>query len=121
MASTSTAGATNVRWRLLALAMGASFVNQFNRISMPVAGDLRIMDGYQISPVDMGLIYSAFLLGYTLFMTPGGWLVDRLGPRRGVGGDGSGLGPVRGPDRGGGPGVRGGRGPLGGPSSQSGA
>ena len=80
MALTATS-ATNVRWRLLGLAMAASFANQFNRISMPVAADLRIMDRYAISPVEMGMIYSAFLLGYTVFMTPGGWLIDRLGPR----------------------------------------
>ncbi len=51
---------------------------------MAVAGDLRIMTEYRLDPVAMGLVYSAFLLGYTLFMTPGGWLVDRLGSRRSV-------------------------------------
>ena len=28
----------------------------------------------------MGAVYSAFLLSYMLFMTPGGWFADRLGP-----------------------------------------
>ena len=62
--------------------MAASFVNQFNRISMAVAADLRIMERSEIDPVAMGMVYSAFLLGYTVFMTPGGWLTDRFGPRR---------------------------------------
>ena len=30
----------------------------------------------------MGSVYSAFILGYALLMIPGGWLTDRLGPRR---------------------------------------
>src|SRR5262245_858877 len=30
---------------------------------------------------ELGSIYSAFLLGYTLLMIPGGWLADRLGAR----------------------------------------
>jgi MFS transporter, ACS family, glucarate transporter len=30
----------------------------------------------------LGCVFSAFLWGYALFQTPGGWLVDRLGPRR---------------------------------------
>jgi MFS family permease len=29
----------------------------------------------------MGFIYSSFLVVYTLFMIPGGWLIDRRGPR----------------------------------------
>jgi MFS transporter, ACS family, glucarate transporter len=35
---------------------------------------------FAISNVRLGLIFSAFLLGY--FQTPVGWLADRLGPRR---------------------------------------
>ncbi|WP_165234711.1 MFS transporter [Aquisphaera insulae] len=74
----------DARWRLLVLAMAAILVNEFSRIGMPVAGDLRIMERYGIAPDSMGLIYSAFLLGYTLFMTPGGLLIDRIGPRRAI-------------------------------------
>src|SRR6185436_5194958 len=29
----------------------------------------------------MGMVYSAFLLVYTLFMIPGGFFIDRVGPR----------------------------------------
>ena len=32
-------------------------------------------------PERMGLVYSAFLLLYTLAMLPGGWFIDRFGPR----------------------------------------
>jgi ACS family D-galactonate transporter-like MFS transporter len=39
------------------------------------------MKQYDISPTAMGTVYSAFLLAYTLCMIPGGWLIDRRGPR----------------------------------------
>ena len=68
-------------WRLVLLLMGICFVAHFNRVSMAVAGDLRIMQDYDMTPTTMGWVYSAFLCAYTLFMIPGGWLIDRCGPR----------------------------------------
>lgn len=54
---------------------------QFNRISISVAGTERIIPGYGLAPEKMGLVYSAFLLFYTLAMLPGGWFIDRFGAR----------------------------------------
>ena len=68
-------------WRLVLLLMAVCFLAHFNRVSMAVAGDLRIMREYDIKPTQMGWVYSAFLAAYTLFMIPGGWLIDRCGPR----------------------------------------
>lgn len=48
---------------------------------MSVAGDERIMKQYGIAPEKMGMVYSAFLLVYTIFMIPGGLFIDRFGPR----------------------------------------
>lgn len=73
---------TWVRWRIVAILMAYSAMNHFNRVSMTVAGDERIMRDYGISPTAMGYVYSSFLLAYTICMAPGGWLVDRLGPHR---------------------------------------
>jgi MFS family permease len=67
--------------RLLLSLMAICFLAHFNRISMSVAGDLRLMEQYQISPTKMGTVYSAFLVTYTLFMIPAGWLIDRRGVR----------------------------------------
>ncbi len=53
----------------------------FNRIGMSVAGTERIIKAYGIDEQRMGLVYSAFLLFYTLAMLPGGWFIDRFGPR----------------------------------------
>ena len=69
------------RWRLVGLLVAICFMAHFNRVSMAVAGDMRIMEQYEISTTAMGTVYSAFLASYTLFMIPGGWLIDRRGPR----------------------------------------
>src|SRR5690349_20881847 len=74
-------GAGNRRWLILAFLMGLCFVSHFNRASITSAGDERIMREFAISPEKMGMVYSAFLLIYTVFMIPGGWLIDRKGPR----------------------------------------
>ena len=68
------------RWRLVLLLMAICYAGHFNRTGMAVAGDMRIMSEYAISPTQMGAIYTAFLIAYTLFMIPGGWLIDRSGP-----------------------------------------
>jgi MFS family permease len=52
---------------------------------MAVAGDMRIMPDYGISPTKMGGVYSAFLIVYTIAMIPGGWLIDRFGTRFALG------------------------------------
>lgn len=48
---------------------------------MASAGDERIMEEFNISTRRMGVLYSAFLLVYTIFMIPGGFFIDRFGPR----------------------------------------
>jgi MFS family permease len=53
----------------------------FNRVGMAVAGTERIVKAYGVDPERMGLVYSSFLLVYTLAMLPGGWFIDRFGPR----------------------------------------
>ncbi|MGH9668313.1 MAG: MFS transporter, partial [Bryobacteraceae bacterium] len=40
-----------------------------------------IMKEFHLPEIQMGYIYSAFLLSYTILMTPGGWLADRFGGR----------------------------------------
>jgi len=39
------------------------------------------MKEFQLTETQMGWVYSAYLFSYTLLMTPGGWLADRLGGR----------------------------------------
>src|SRR6476646_2994564 len=68
------------RWVILGFLLVICFVSHFNRASITNAGDERIMKQYGISPERMGIVYSSFLIVYTLFMIPGGWLIDRRGP-----------------------------------------
>src|SRR5262245_33408078 len=70
-----------VPWRVVALLMALCFISHMNRVSMSVAGNSRIMAEYNVSPTEMGTVYSAFLLVYTIFMIPGGFVIDRVGPR----------------------------------------
>src|SRR6266436_6442748 len=72
---------TWVRWRIVLLLMAFTFLGHMNRLSMRVAGDERLMADFCFSPKQMGMVYSAFLFAYTLCMTPGGWLIDRWGPK----------------------------------------
>src|SRR6266851_8924588 len=72
---------TRVRWHILALLMALCFLSHFNRASISVAGNDRIMEQYSISPTKMGTVYSAFLLIYSIAMIPGGFFIDRCGAR----------------------------------------
>ena len=73
-------GPSRVRWSILALLMAYAFMCHFNRVSISVAGTERII-GESVSATQMGTVYSAYLLAYTLVMVPAGWLIDRRGPR----------------------------------------
>src|SRR5215208_1140872 len=61
--------------------MALAAISHFNRISMAIAGDERIMAEYGLPPTRMGTIYSAFLITYMLGMIPGGWVIDRFGAK----------------------------------------
>jgi MFS family permease len=66
---------------VLLMLMAFAFLSHVNRIGIATAGDARIMREYSIAPTRMGMVYSAFLLTYTLCMIPGGLLIDRFGAR----------------------------------------
>ena len=70
------------RWGILGLLMALCFISHFSRASIATAADTRVMEQFGISPQKMGVVYSAYLLVYTLFMIPGGLLTDRWGARR---------------------------------------
>src|SRR5262245_11727115 len=75
------ASPTSVRWRIVAILMSFTCMNHFNRIAMAVAKE-SVQQDFDLSDVQMGTVFSSFLLAYTLCMTPGGWLADRFGPRK---------------------------------------
>ena len=70
---------------ILVLLMALAALCHFNRVSISVAGSERLMTEFSLSEQQLGWIYSAYLVVYTLLMLPGGWLLDRFGPRRMLG------------------------------------
>ena len=81
--SSVTAGAplAGAQIRMVILMVALSAMSYFDRTIMSIAGPT-IMQQFHISETAMGTVYSAFLLSYTLLMTPGGGLADRFGARR---------------------------------------
>lgn len=74
-----------VQWRVVLLLMAFAFLCHFNRVGMSVAGTERLMDEFDIDEERMGAVYSTYLLVYTFLMIPGGWLIERVGPRWALG------------------------------------
>lgn len=72
---------SSVRWRIVGLLLAYAALVHFNRLSIAVAGTERLMEQFKISEQLMGLLSSAYLITYTLLMTPGGWFIDRFGAR----------------------------------------
>ena len=71
---------THVRWLILAMLTGFAFVSYMERINISVAAEL-MEPALHLSRVEMGQIFSSFLLGYALMQIPGGLLADRFGTR----------------------------------------
>ena len=69
-----------VRWVLVFWLFVLGAVSFLDRVNISVAG-MALAQEYHLSQVRLGTIFSAFLIGYALFQTPGGWLADKFGPR----------------------------------------
>jgi len=69
------------QWGWVALLCATASAAYLCRVNVSVAGAL-LMGELHLSQAEMGRVFSAFLLGYTLFMVPGGLLADRWGTRR---------------------------------------
>lgn len=74
-------GRSNVRWFLVFWLFILSAVSFLDRVNISVAASA-IASEFRLSDVQLGWVFSSFLWGYAIFQTFGGWLADRLGPRR---------------------------------------
>jgi MFS transporter, ACS family, glucarate transporter len=72
---------SRVRWFLVFWLFVLSAVAYLDRVNLSIAG-VKLAEEFAISNIQLGFVFSAFLLGYALFQTPAGWLADRFGPRR---------------------------------------
>src|SRR3712207_5068090 len=72
---------TRVRHAVLWLTVVAYMITYMDRVVISSAVPL-IQQEFGFSVVTVGWILSSFRWGYALFQIPGGWLGDRIGPRR---------------------------------------
>ena len=70
-----------LRWFLVGWMLMVSAVAYLDRVNVSIAGQALQKD-HGLTDVQLGWVFSAFLIGYALFQVPGGWLADRFGPRR---------------------------------------
>jgi MFS transporter, ACS family, glucarate transporter len=70
----------SVRWTILAFLTCFSFVSYLNRMNITIAAQF-IGNEFGFNSVQLGRVFSSFLLGYALFQIPAGILGDRFGPR----------------------------------------
>ncbi|MGB4067892.1 MAG: MFS transporter [Nitrospira sp.] len=69
-----------LRWLILGLLFAISVVTYIDRVNISVTAR-QMMPALGLTDQEMGLIFSAFVVGYALFQIPGGWLSDRWGIR----------------------------------------
>lgn len=71
----------NRRWAIgLLLGIGV-LINYFDRINLSVAAP-QMKEAFNLSPADMGLLFSAFFWPYALLQIPAGLFLDRFGVTR---------------------------------------
>jgi len=72
---------SRVRGRVLAFTFALTVVTYLDRVCISAAAPA-IMRELHISVLQMGAVFSAFTLAYSIFEVPSGWLGDVRGPRR---------------------------------------
>ena len=70
-----------IRYRILSLLAGLSLVSYLLRSNISIAAKFMMPD-LGLDEVEMGRVFSAFMLGYAIFQIPAGAWGDRRGPRR---------------------------------------
>jgi MFS transporter, ACS family, glucarate transporter len=70
-----------IRWLLIFWMFVISAVSYLDRVNISIAGQF-IQSELHLTSIQLGWVFSAFVLGYALFQAPGGRLADRFGPRK---------------------------------------
>src|SRR5262249_38752465 len=84
LAPSENARPTFVRFGVLGFICSLSLLTYLDRVCIMRAQN-DITRDLGLSETEMGVVFSAFLLGYALFEVPGGWMGDRWGSRRVIG------------------------------------
>ena len=72
---------SGVRYLVMAWVCSLSVVTYLDRVCISASAP-HITSDLGLDPVEMGYVFSAFAVAYALFEIPGGWLGDRIGPRK---------------------------------------
>lgn len=73
--------ASRVRWRIFALACGASFLLYLHRYSWNLVGP-NLQSDLSFSNTQVALLFSLFYYTYSMGQIPSGIVIDRFGPHR---------------------------------------
>lgn len=73
---------SEAHWRVIVLLVIYAAMGHFNRVGIAVVGSEVFIPKNGISPIQMGWIYTTFLMTYTFWMLPWGSIIDRIGSRR---------------------------------------
>ncbi|MEO7652327.1 MAG: MFS transporter [Bryobacteraceae bacterium] len=71
---------SRVRYKVVALSVVLAFITFIDRVAISQAAPI-ISREMHLSTIQMGYVFSAFGLTYSLLEIPTGWLCDRIGPR----------------------------------------
>lgn len=75
----------NYRWTIVIMLFLANAINYIDRSAMSVALPI-LSKRFELTPFESGLILSSFFVGYALFNFVGGYLSDKIGPKKVMGG-----------------------------------
>jgi len=70
----------SIRWLLVFWMFAISAISYLDRVNISIAGRF-IQQEFHITDLQLGPVFSAFLVGYALCQAPAGRLADRFGPR----------------------------------------
>jgi MFS transporter, ACS family, glucarate transporter len=70
-----------LRYLLIMLIFVIGAVVNIDRSNISIAGPY-IASDFHISKIQLGWVFSAFMVGYAAFLIPAGWIAGKLGPRR---------------------------------------
>ncbi len=83
--ATTSVKATYARWGVVVLLGMTAGLTYIDRLNLGIVAKY-VQEEYKFDTETMGWILGAFSLGYAIFHIPGGWLADRFGPRKVLGG-----------------------------------
>lgn len=76
----SRAATTRVRYWILAIIVIATAINYLDRANLSIVAPY-VKKDLKISAIELGLVFSAFSWTYAALQIPGGWVLERVGPR----------------------------------------